>query len=64
MQKVQARDLKMYLGENYIFEIACRPFSSYIVNFQPRSNELDAWSELSLPETTLAQEAVVNHEMG
>jgi hypothetical protein len=42
MQKAKGPDLKVYLGENYIFEIACGPFSFYIVNFQPRSNELDS----------------------
>jgi hypothetical protein len=68
MQKVlrQARDLEVHLAENYITEIACRPFSSYIVNFQARTTELDPRSELSPAETKVAQEAVVNfyHEMG
>lgn len=65
MDKVrrQARHLEVHLAENYISEIACSPFSSRIVNFQAGSTELDAQIQLSLLETKLIQEAVVNFIM-
>jgi hypothetical protein len=61
----QDRDLEVYLAENHISEIACSPFSSYILNFQPIRTDLDPRSDLSLSETMIDQEAVVNsyHEM-
>ena len=64
----QARDVKVYLTENHISEIACMLYRWYILNFQPISAVpfravLESESELSPQEPELAQAPIVNFVM-
>jgi hypothetical protein len=59
----QARDVEVYLTENQISKIVCMLFRCYIVTFQAGSAVLEPQSELSLRESKLAQDPVVNFIM-
>jgi hypothetical protein len=56
----QARDVKVYLIENYISEIACILYRWHILDFQASSAGLEPESELSSLEFKLVKDPIVN----